>query len=153
MIKNCQIQDTKLKVNKDKINKKKFIVSSFPNNYEVEFNEDKSKFIKAINNNLSVILIDKNIYNFYFSKNKIKNKKILKIESHEKNKNLKTIEKILKFFVKNNISKSNKIYSIGDGIIQDLEGYSCSIYKRVLYWEYIPTTFLVITENYVGVQV
>ena len=79
MIKNFQIQDTKLKVNTDNLKNKKFTVSSFPRSYDVEFNEDKSKFIKAINNNLSVILIDRNIYNFYFSKNKIKNKKILKI--------------------------------------------------------------------------
>ena len=38
---------------------------------EVEFNEDKSKFIKTINSNSSVILIDKNIYNLYFLKHKI----------------------------------------------------------------------------------
>ena len=108
---------------------------------------------KMIQDKLKDILIDKNIYNLYFSKNKIKNKKILKIESHEKNKNLKTIEKILKFFVKNNISKSNKIYAIGGGIIQDLAGYSCSIYKRGLYWEYIPTTFLGMTDSCVGGKV
>ena len=153
MIRNFQIQETRLKINTDNLNKKKFVISSFPRSYEVEFNEDKSKFIKTINSNSSVTLIDKNIYNLYFSKHKIKNKKIFKIESYEKNKNLKTIEKILKFFVKNNISKSNKIYAIGGGIIQDLAGYSCSIYKRGLYWEYIPTTFLGMTDSCVGGKV
>ena len=56
-------------------------------------------------------------------------------------------------FVKNNVSKNNKIYAIGGGIIQDLAGYSCSVYKRGLSWTYVPTTFLGMTDSCVGGKV
>ncbi len=153
MIKNFQIQKTKLSVNIKNYLKNNFTVKSFPRNYEVEINNKYSKFKKKINDKNSVIIIDRNIFNIYFSKKIIKNKKIIKINAKEKYKDLKTINKILNFFVKNNISKNDQIYAIGGGIIQDLAGYSCSIYKRGLSWIYVPTTFLGMADSCVGGKV
>ena len=153
MIKNFQIQKTKLYVNTNNFFKNRFTVKSFPRNYEVEIINKNFNLKKKINNKDSVIIIDKKIFDIYFSKKIIKNEKIIKINAKEKFKDLNTINKILNFFVKNNVSKNNQIYAIGGGIIQDLAGYSCSIYKRGLSWIYIPTTFLGMTDSCVGGKV
>lgn len=153
MIKKFQIQKTKLYVNTNNFIKNKFTVKSFPRNYDVEISNKNSDLKKKINKKDSIIIIDEKIFKIYFSKKIIKNKKIIKINAKEKFKNLKTIDKILNFFVKNNVSKNNQIYAIGGGIIQDLTGYSCSIYKRGLSWIYIPTTFLGMTDSCVGGKV
>lgn len=153
MIQKFQIQKTKLYVNTNNFVKNKFTVKSFPRNYDVEISNKNSDLKKKINKKDSIIIIDKKIFKIYFSKQIIKNKKIIKINVKEKLKNLKTIDKILNFFVKNNVSKNNQIYAIGGGIIQDLAGYSCSIYKRGLSWIYIPTTFLGMTDSCVGGKV
>ncbi len=153
MIRNFQIQKTKLYVNTNNFSKNRFTVKSFPRNYEVEIINKNFNLKKKINNKDSVIIIDKKIFDIYFSKKIIKNGKIIKINAKEKFKDLNTINKILNFFVKNNVSKSNQIYAIGGGIIQDLAGYSCSIYKRGLSWIYIPTTFLGMTDSCVGGKV
>ena len=153
MIKNFQIQKTKLYVNTNNFFKNRFTIKSFPRNYEVEIINKNFNLKKKINNKDSVIIIDKKIFDIYFSKKIIKNEKIIKINAKEKFKDLNTINKILNFFVKNNVSKNNQIYAIGGGIIQDLAGYSCSIYKRGLSWIYIPTTFLGMTDSCVGGKV
>ena len=146
-------QNVLLKVNTNNFLQKNLNVKSFPKNYVVELNTSYKKIISLINEKNSIIIIDKKIFSKYFSKNNIKNKKIIKIVAKEKYKNLNTVNKILNFFVKNNVSKSNKIYGIGGGIIQDLVGYSSLIYKRGLHWEYVPTTFLGMTDSCVGGKV
>ena len=131
MIKKFKIQNIILDVNTNNFLKNNLNIKSFPRNYNVEINNNYKKLIDLINQRETIIIIDKNIFNKYFSKNNIKNKKIIKIEAKEKYKDLNTINKILNFFVKNNVSKSNKIYGIGGGIIQDLVGYSSLIKKEV----------------------
>ena len=153
MIKKFKIQNIMLNVNTNNFLQNNLNVKSFPRNYNVEINNNYKKIINLINKKDSIIIIDKNIFNKYFSKNTIKNKKIIKIEAKEKYKNLNIINKIFNFFVKNNVSKNNKIYGIGGGIIQDLVGYSSLIYKRGLHWVYIPTTFLGMTDSCVGGKV
>lgn len=153
MIKNFQIQNTKLSVNTNNFLKNNFTVKSFPKNYEVKISNKNFDFKKKINDKESIIIIDKKIFKIYFSRGIIRNKKIIKINAQEKEKDLKTINKILNFFVKNNVSKNNKIYAIGGGIIQDLAGYSCAVYKRGLSWVYVPTTFLGMTDSCVGGKV
>ena len=153
MIKNFKIQNTKLKINTNNFFKNKFQVKSFPRSYDVEFINNSKKFNKFLNSSESVILIDANIYKKYYSKKIIKNKKLIKIDAKEKNKNLNTTNQILDFFVKHNVSKSNKIIAIGGGIIQDLAGYASLVYKRGLHWEYVPTTFLGMTDSCVGGKV
>ena len=153
MIKRFIIQKTKLNANIKNLNKKKINIKSFPRDYNIEFDNNSLKFIKLINKKNAVIIIDSNIFNKYYSGKIIKNKNIIKINANEKNKDLKTINKIINFFVKKNITKSNKVYAIGGGIIQDLAGYSSLIYRRGLHWEYIPTTFLGMTDSCLGGKV
>lgn len=153
MIKNFKIQNTKLKIDTNNFFKNKFKVKSFPRSYNVEFINNSKKFNKFLNSSECVILIDANIYKKYYSKKIIKNKKLIKIDAKEKNKNLYTTNQILDFFIRHNVSKSNKIIAIGGGIIQDLAGYASLVYKRGLHWEYVPTTFLGMTDSCVGGKV
>ena len=151
MIKSFTIQKTKLNVNLNELLSKKFKIKSFPRDYDIQFENKFNYLINLINKKHSIIIIDKNISQKYFKK--IKNKKIIIIKSIENNKNFKTVNKVLEFFLKNNVSKSNKIYAIGGGIIQDIAGYACLTYKRGLHWEYVPTTFLGMTDSCVGGKV
>ncbi|MDC3037250.1 3-dehydroquinate synthase [Candidatus Pelagibacter sp.] len=151
MIQKFKIEKTNLKVYIKNYFIKNLKIKSFPRNYDIEFNDNISKIKKNIIQTNSISIIDKNIYNKYFKN--IKNKRIIKINAKEKYKNLKTINKILKFFVRNKVTKKNQIFAVGGGIIQDLAGYSCLVYKRGLYWEYIPTTYLGMTDSCVGGKV
>ena len=78
MIKKFKIQNVLLKVNTNNFLQKNLNVKSFPKNYVVELNTSYKKIISLINEN-SIIIIDKKIFSKYFSKNNIKNKKIIKI--------------------------------------------------------------------------
>ena len=99
----------------------------------------------------NIFLIDQNIRKIFF--NKVKNKNIFVIESLEKNKNIKTVNKILDFFIKKKVTKINTIVAIGGGIVQDIAGYSCYVYKRGIPWIYLPTTMLGQTDSCIGGKV
>ena len=84
MIKNFQIQNTKLFVNTNNFLKNNFTVKSFPRNYEVKISNKYSDFKKKINDKDSIIIIDRKIFKIYFSKGIIQNKKIIKINVRRK---------------------------------------------------------------------
>ena len=149
---NFKINKKKLYVKHFNFNKK-FIVHSGIKNYSVNINSDSVSYIKnEITNNNNIAIIDKFIFEYYFKD--IKNKKrILIIKSSEKIKNLTTSNYIIDFFIRNKVTKIDKIYAIGGGIIQDLVGYSSYIYKRGIPWVYVPTTMLGITDSCVGGKV
>ena len=90
MIKKFKIQNIILNVNTDNFLENNLNIKSFPRNYDVEINNNHKKLINLINKKDSIIIIDKNIFNKYFSKDNIKNKKIIKIVAKEKYKNLKS---------------------------------------------------------------
>ena len=82
-------------------------------------------------------LINKRTYLFYFNAN-------------EKNKNQKTINKILQSLLKNNFSRKDCLISIGGGITGDVGGFAASIFKRGLQFINIPTTLLSQVDSSIG---
>ena len=60
-----------------------------------------------------------------FNKKKIEKKKIV---FNEKNKNLKTVNSILKNLEKNNFSRNDCLISVGGGICGDVCGFAASIF-------------------------
>lgn len=88
------------------------------------------------------VLIDKKVYSLY--EEYFRNPKFIikEIEAIEENKNLKTVNDILKTMILENITKSDYLVNVGGGIISDIGGYIASIYKRGINYYNIPTTLI-----------
>ena len=108
----------------------------------------------SINFNKCLIVVDKNvkkkILKNLISSLKKKNTTILFFEANEKNKNQKSVDKILKILLKKNFNRSDCLISVGGGITGDVCGFSASIYKRGLRFINIPTTLLAQVDSSIG---
>ncbi len=81
----------------------------------------------------------------------IKKKKIIYyFNSSEKNKNQKTINKLLEILLKNNFHRSDCIISVGGGITGDVSAFTASIFKRGLKFINFPTTLLAQVDSSIG---
>jgi len=148
---NFTINKKKLLV-KDFNFRKSFLINSGIKDYSINIYNDSVNSIKKEVVKNKIAIIDKFIFDKYFSD--LNNKKrILVIKSSEKIKTIETSNHIINFFIKENVTKSDCIYAIGGGIIQDLVGYSCYVYKRGIPWIYVPTTMLGMTDSCVGGKV
>ena len=84
-------------------------------------------------------------------KNHLKKKKFLfYLNSNEKNKSQKNVDKIINILLKNNFNRNDCLISIGGGIIGDLSAYAASIFKRGLLYVNIPTTLLAQVDSSIG---
>lgn len=149
-MKKFKINNTILKLNDLKL-KKKFLVKSGIRDYTVDFNANLNQINKLFKKKNYFFILDRNIKKLYFKN--INNKRIFIINSLEKNKNIDLVNKIIDFFIKSKLTKSNHVIAIGGGIVQDISGYSCYVFKRGIPWTYIPTTMLGQTDSCVGGKV
>lgn len=147
---NFIINKKKLRVRINKINKE-FLVKSGIRDYQVKSDINLNFIKKLFKDKKNIFLIDKNIKNIFFQN--IKNENIFVIESLEKNKNTNLVNKIIDFFIQKKVTKINTIVAIGGGIVQDIAGYSCYVFKRGIPWIYLPTTMLGQTDSCVGGKV
>ncbi len=80
----------------------------------------------------------------------IKNSELIEIESGEKNKNIKSLEKIWTILTKNGADRTSLLINLGGGIIGDLGGFAASTFKRGIDFINIPTTLLSQVDASVG---
>tara|TARA_B100000963_G_scaffold174129_1_gene151464 strand:+ start:3918 stop:5021 length:1104 start_codon:yes stop_codon:yes gene_type:complete len=107
----------------------------------------------GINFDKCFILIDKKIgkKKIEVILKSIKQSKIIYLfNSSEKNKNIKTIIKILNLLQKNNFNRSDCLITIGGGIIGDIGGFAASLFKRGLKFINVPTTLLAQVDSSIG---
>ena len=115
-----------------------------------------NKFLKnsSINLNHCLIVADKNV-----PKNLIKkiisflpkNSTLIQyFNANEKNKNQKSVHKIISLLLKKNFNRNDCLISIGGGITGDVSGFAASIYKRGLKFVNIPTTLLSQVDSSIG---
>ena len=124
-------------------------------NNQIEITDYPNKTLIIDINNLdnffptnSVLFIDEKVFKLH---NLIfKNKLLYIIKSTEKNKSIKTVEKIINFLVNNNISKDFTFIAIGGGIVSDLISFVASIYKRGINHILVPTTLLSMVDASYG---
>lgn len=107
-----------------------------------------------------IIVIDKVIYDLYSEKllnylNALKIDNLIHIvDTTEVNKNWENCEKILRFFEDAQIlRRSEPVLAIGGGVLLDIVGFCCSIYRRGIPYIKIPTTLLSIVDASVGAKV
>ena len=68
----------------------------------------------------------------------------------EKYKNWRSVEKALKFFGENNLTRSDAVVAFGGGVVGDLAGFAAAIYLRGIAFLQIPTTLLSMIDSSVG---
>ncbi|MFN4227886.1 MAG: 3-dehydroquinate synthase [Candidatus Ratteibacteria bacterium] len=138
----------KIKVNLDK--KSYFIYLNYPLTKIGTKIKDKN-----IGNKI-VILSDENIYSIYgkIVKESVekRGKKVneIIIKQGEKEKNFKTVIKIVKDLVNFNINRDDLILNLGGGVISDIGGFVASIYMRGIKYVNLPTTLLAQVDASIG---
>ena len=75
---------------------------------------------------------------------------VWKMGDGEKYKNLRSLEKALKFFSESGLTRSDAAIALGGGVVGDLTGFAASIYWRGIAFLQIPTTLLSMIDSSVG---
>lgn len=68
----------------------------------------------------------------------------------ERFKNLKTLEKTLRFLSEAKLARTDSVAALGGGVVGDLAGFAASIYLRGIDFLQIPTTLLAMIDSSVG---
>ena len=101
-----------------------------------------------------LLVIDKNIPKSFVStiKKSLKEKKIFifYFSASETNKNLNSVNKILKNLLNKNFSREDCLISVGGGITGDVAGFAASLFKRGLKFINLPTTLLSQVDSSIG---
>ena len=107
-----------------------------------------------INFNQCLIVADKNVpkrlINKILSSLPKKDTTLHFFNANEKNKNQKSVDKILSILLSNNFNRNDCMISIGGGITGDVSGFAASIFKRGLKFINIPTTLLSQVDSSIG---
>lgn len=74
----------------------------------------------------------------------------LKMTGGERCKTLKNVEKVWRFLLEHNATRSDTLVCVGGGSISDLGGFAASTYKRGMSWEIVPTTLLSMVDASIG---
>jgi len=128
-------------------------------NYSIYFNTEG---YKALNNYLSnyqnitiFILVDNHTQKYclphLLSQLKTDNKlEIVSISSGEKNKNLKSCEKVWNLLSELGADRNSILINLGGGVVSDLGGFVASTFKRGIKFINIPTTLLSMVDASIG---
>ena len=97
-----------------------------------------------------IIKLKKKIILKILKKFKKKNKVVYFFNANEKNKNQKSVDKILNILLKNNFQRNDCLISIGGGITGDVSSFASSIYKRGMKFVNVPSTLLAQVDSSIG---
>ena len=115
------------------------------------------KIVKKIPSGNVLLLTDKKIFSFYSGIvkdfcSKLDAKYII-LPVGEKQKSLKTANKIYTFLLENNYHRNTILIAFGGGVIGDLTGFIASTYMRGVRFIQVPTTLLAQVDSSVGGKV
>ena len=123
------------------------------------FNPENKDILNLSSSNRRIIVIDAEVYDLYkdkieeyFHVNKLESR-ILCIDCKEENKTWKNLDRILEFYEQTGILRREEIIAIGGGVLLDIVGFACGIYRRGIPYIKIPTTLLAIVDASVGSKV
>jgi 3-dehydroquinate synthase len=75
---------------------------------------------------------------------------VFSFQEGERNKNLKTVERLLDSMAKSNFYRDDAVIALGGGVTGDIAGFVASIYMRGIPYIQIPTTLLSMVDSSVG---
>ena len=123
------------------------------------FNPENKDIVNLSTSNRRIIVIDAEVYDLYkdkleeyFHVNKL-TMNVLCVDCKEENKTWKNLDRILEFFEQNGVLRREEVLSIGGGVLLDIVGFACSVYRRGIPYIKIPTTLLAIVDASVGSKV
>ena len=123
------------------------------------FNTNNQDLLSYSDSQRRLVVIDKTVYEIYktelhnyFDKHKVQ-LELFVLDATEENKDWKHTDEVLKFFERVGVLRREPIVAIGGGVLLDLVGFCCSIYRRGIPYIKIPTTLLAIVDASVGVKV
>ncbi|WP_425359843.1 3-dehydroquinate synthase [Candidatus Karelsulcia muelleri] len=102
-----------------------------------------------------ILLLDINTkkycLHYFLSKTNLFNKYyLINLFSGEEEKNIYTCKKIWKKLIKLNADRNSIVINLGGGVITDMGGFACSVFKRGLNFLNIPTTLLSMIDASIG---
>ncbi|WP_259288957.1 3-dehydroquinate synthase [Candidatus Karelsulcia muelleri] len=102
-----------------------------------------------------ILLLDINTkkycLDYFLSKTNLFNKYyLINLFSGEEEKNIDTCKKIWKKLIKLNADRNSIVINLGGGVITDMGGFACSVFKRGLNFINIPTTLLSMIDASIG---
>lgn len=132
----------------------RFVVRSVPRPYGLSFDGRPNPW-EVINERLSenaknLLLIDENIYKIYGKNIKIEKDKVFVARATEEFKTIEGVLKVVDFLQKNKLTKGEKLIVAGGGIIQDVGAFTGAVFKRGIFWVYVPTTLLSMCDSCIG---
>lgn len=123
------------------------------------FNPLNHDLVSYKTNDRVMIVIDTNVHKFYaaqlmeyFNAHNVKYS-MLVINTNEESKTWKDADHILQFFEDEGVLRREPIIAIGGGVLLDIVGFACSIYRRGIPYIKVPTTLLAIVDASVGSKV
>jgi len=123
------------------------------------FNPANHDLLSYQTNGRVMIVIDQNVHKFYavqlmnyFNSHNVKYC-MLVIDTNEESKNWEDADYILQFFEDEGVLRREPIIAIGGGVLLDIVGFACSIYRRGIPYIKVPTTLLAIVDASVGSKV
>ena len=125
------------------------IKTQLPIEFEIKKVDNGFKFSELAMTR-KIIVIDKTVYALYGNQLP-KDAELLIVETTETHKDWNTSLQVLSFFEENNVLRRGEpIVVIGGGVLLDLVGFCCSIYRRGIPYIRVPTTLLAIVDASVG---
>ncbi len=141
-------------------NVESFLPVNFTIHYSSDiFNPQNLDLIEYGKSKRRIVVVDKTVHEIYGENIKsyfdsIKfDLKLKIIDATEENKDWKHTDEILQFFESEGVLRRESIIVIGGGVLLDLVGFCCSIYRRGIPYIKVPTTLLAIVDASVGVKV
>ena len=127
-----------------------FKVQSAPTPYLIEWLESDQSPTHLVNNDPSaIVLIDRKINELWFTDLR-SDVPMFEVDATEANKNINTAIDFAEFMESIGTTKSNMVYVVGGGIMQDIGAFACAMYKRGIPWTYFPTTLLGMADSCIG---
>jgi 3-dehydroquinate synthase len=122
-------------------------------NFSIIKNENALNF-NFITSNRKILIVDENVYRIYGNEIKLDSDDcLLVIPCSESAKNINNVEIINKFLEDSGVlRRSEPVVAIGGGVLLDLVGFCCSIYRRGIPYIRVPTTLLAIVDASVGAK-
>lgn len=127
-----------------------FRVESSPRPYTLEWLDADADVCDFINNDAdAILLVDINIKKKWL-KTLRQDIPVFSVQALEKNKTVLTAIDFCEFLESKGTTKANMVYVVGGGIMQDIGGVACAMYKRGIPWTYLPTTLLGMADSCIG---
>jgi len=106
------------------------------------------QFLGNYNPENMALVVDENVYK-YFGEH-FEPYKTFIIPSGEDQKDLSTIDRLIKFLLDSGIDRHGNIIGIGGGVTLDITGFAASIYLRGVDFGFLPSTLLAMCDAAIG---